>query len=133
MRAWRAVLDSADVQGRGFEVDLLPAQVNDFGRSQAVAIAQKYDERVALTRRFFPTASIRPSTSAGVRCSLVRSSEFGSGRGVTVRFTVVGATGWSFAFAIIQASARSILFIYRRCWPLSISVAFLDLRVAHFD
>ena len=32
VRAWGAVLDPPDVQGRGFEVDLLPAQIDHFGR-----------------------------------------------------------------------------------------------------
>ena len=32
MCAGRAVLDPADVQGRGLEVDLLPAQIHHFGR-----------------------------------------------------------------------------------------------------
>ena len=39
MRAWRAVLDPADVKGRGFEVDLLPAKVHDF--PQAVPVGHE--------------------------------------------------------------------------------------------
>lgn len=49
VRAWHAVLDPADVQGRGLKVDLLPTEVDDFGRSEAVPVSQKHYESVALT------------------------------------------------------------------------------------
>ena len=48
MRGRRAVLGPADVQGCGFEVDLLPAQVHHFGRSEAMPVGQKHHQRVAL-------------------------------------------------------------------------------------
>ena len=43
-----ARLDSADVQGRGFEVDLIPPQVHDFGRSQAMPVGHQDHAGVAV-------------------------------------------------------------------------------------
>ena len=43
-------------------------------------------------QRFLPAALISFSTSVSVRYSRVRSSAFGRRRGVTVRFSVAGAT-----------------------------------------
>ena len=48
MRGRGAVLGSADVQGCGFEVDLLPAQVHYLGRSQAMPVGQEHHQRVAM-------------------------------------------------------------------------------------
>ena len=48
VRARGAVLDPADVQGRGFEVDLLPPKVHDLGRPQAMPIGQKHHQSVAV-------------------------------------------------------------------------------------
>ena len=45
-------------------------------------------------------ASIRRSTSASVRCSRVRKSRLGRRLGVTVRFTVAGATSFRCPFLI---------------------------------
>ena len=42
MRGRRAVLGPADVQGCGFEVDLLPAQVHHFGRSEAMPVGHEF-------------------------------------------------------------------------------------------
>jgi hypothetical protein len=36
MRRRRAIFDPADVEGAGFEVDLLPTQVDDLGRPKAM-------------------------------------------------------------------------------------------------
>jgi hypothetical protein len=47
MRAGRALLDPADVQGGRSEVNLLPAQVNQFGHSQAVPVAYQDRDRCA--------------------------------------------------------------------------------------
>jgi hypothetical protein len=41
MGAGGARLDSADVQGRGFEVELIPPQVDQFGGPQAMPIGDK--------------------------------------------------------------------------------------------
>ena len=100
--AWRAVLDSADVLGRGFEVDLLPAQVDDFGRPQAVPISQKHHERVAPT-----LAVLSGGLDQGLhfgRSEVFSCSQLGTWRTLraTVRFTFVGATNHSFAFAITR-------------------------------
>ena len=43
-----AVLGPPDVQGRGFEVDLLPAHVHHFGRSEAMPVGQKHHEGVTV-------------------------------------------------------------------------------------
>ena len=40
--AWRAVLCPTDVQGRGFEIDLLPTQIHDFGRPEAMPVGQEH-------------------------------------------------------------------------------------------
>ena len=70
MRGWRAVLGAADVQGRGFEVDLFPTQVHHFGRSEAVPIGQKHHQRVAMTVAVLPDCSYfghsRDSRTAGL-------------------------------------------------------------------
>ena len=81
----RAVLDPADVEDRGTEFDLV-AQLGD---PQSVSEGQ---ERCPW--RFALAASIRVSTSPGVRCSRVRSSAFGRLVGATVRKTSVGAISW---------------------------------------
>ena len=60
--------------------------------------------------RFCLAASISFSTSAVVRCSRVRRSAFLGRRGVTVRFTAVGAISRRFDFAMIQALRSSRLF-----------------------
>jgi hypothetical protein len=41
MSAGRALFDPADVQGCGFKVDLIPAQIDQFGRSQAMPIGHE--------------------------------------------------------------------------------------------
>ena len=49
-----SVLGPADVQGCGFEVDLLPAQVYHFGRSKAMPEGQKHHERNAMAVAVLP-------------------------------------------------------------------------------
>ena len=49
MRRRRALLDPADVQGRGVEVDLIPAKVGEFGHTQAVAVGDEDHGGVAMT------------------------------------------------------------------------------------
>lgn len=44
----RTVFDATDTARLGFEVDLFPAQVTDFGGAQAVAEGQENHERVAM-------------------------------------------------------------------------------------
>ena len=63
------------------------------GQSSAGAIAE-----VRASISFRRAASIRASTSPGVRCSRVRSSAFGRGIGATVRKISVGATRSSAEF-----------------------------------
>src|SRR5262249_21069007 len=48
MAAGSTRLDSADVQDRGFEVDLIPAQVDQLGHSQAVPVSDKDHGGVAV-------------------------------------------------------------------------------------
>jgi hypothetical protein len=48
MGAWGALLDPADVQRPGGEVDLVPAQVHQFGRPKAVPVGCKDHCRVAV-------------------------------------------------------------------------------------
>ena len=75
----RAALDAADVQGRGLEVDLLPAQIADLGSAQPV---RKVNRIISpcVTYRLFLAASISRSTSSLVRCSRVRISAFFAAR-----------------------------------------------------
>ena len=54
MRGWRAILGPADVQGCGFEVDLLSAQIHHFGCPEAVPVGQKHHERVAMAVALLP-------------------------------------------------------------------------------
>ena len=49
MRRRRAPLGPADVQGRGVEVDLIPAKVGEFGHAQAVAVGDEDHGGVAVT------------------------------------------------------------------------------------
>jgi hypothetical protein len=49
MRARFPILDPADSQQRGFEVDLFPTQVDQLGRSQAMPVGQQHHERVTVT------------------------------------------------------------------------------------
>jgi hypothetical protein len=66
-------------------------------------VASRWPYRLALA------ASVRRSTSASVRYSLVRNSAFGRRSGVaTVRFTVVGDTRLRYDFAMVfRAPAQS--------------------------
>jgi hypothetical protein len=102
-----AALDSADVPGRAFEVDLFPTKVDHLGRSQAMPEGEKRHKGVAVTMPIGRAASIPFSTSAGLRCSRVRSAAFLGRFEAPVRFTVAGVTSRRFDFAIIQASERS--------------------------
>src|SRR5277367_2000394 len=36
MRGWRSLLDPADCQGPGVEIDLIPSKINQFGGPQAM-------------------------------------------------------------------------------------------------
>jgi hypothetical protein len=48
MGAGRSVLEPADVQGGCFEVDLVPAQVDNFPRPQPVPKGQKHHQSIAV-------------------------------------------------------------------------------------
>src|SRR4029077_21259875 len=49
MGARSAVLEPSDVQGGCFEIDLVPAQVNDFSWPQPVPKGQEHHESIAMT------------------------------------------------------------------------------------
>src|SRR5450631_211741 len=57
VRAGAALLDPADVQAGCYEVDLIPAQVGQFGRSQAMSVGHEDHRAVPMT----------PSVSLGGR------------------------------------------------------------------
>jgi len=48
MRARRAILHPANVEGGGFEVDLLPTKVRDFSRSQPMPECQQDHSGIAM-------------------------------------------------------------------------------------
>jgi hypothetical protein len=76
MRARHAVLDPARVQDRAAKVNLVPAQIDELGHSEAMAVGHQDHGRVAVAERLPRAASISVSTSPGVTCSRVRTSLF---------------------------------------------------------
>jgi hypothetical protein len=87
VRARRAVLEPAHGQGRAFKIHLLPAQVDQLRRPEAMPVGQKDHQRITIAAFF-------------------------SRRGVTVRFSVVGATGREFAFPEVHAGL-ALLTVHR--------------------
>ncbi len=82
MRRWRALLDSTNVQHRAVEVDLLRADVNQFGQAQNVREGNRIMVESRCPLRLSLAASISFSTSASVRYSRppVLSIVFGAHR-----------------------------------------------------
>jgi hypothetical protein len=48
MRSRRAVLDAADVQRSGVEIDLLPAKITDFGCTEPMPERKQDHKRIAV-------------------------------------------------------------------------------------
>jgi hypothetical protein len=111
MGAGGALLDPADVQrGRG-EVDLVPAQVGQLARPQAVAIGHK-DHGGLPVRPSVGLGDLEQPFDLGFR-QVFAGAEVGVGGrlGVTVRFTVPGATSFRCDFATFFAPCGYRLFV----------------------
>ena len=81
MGAGSALFDPANMQGSRFELDLVPAQVHEFGSTQAVAVGHEDHGGVAVAPAVLFAAFISRSTSASVRYSRVRRSALGGRSG----------------------------------------------------
>ena len=74
------------------EVHLVPAQVDQLGGPQPVAVGHEDHSGVPVSPAVLLARAISRSTSASVKYSRVRSLLLGGRFGVTVRFTVLGVT-----------------------------------------
>ena len=92
MRGWGAVLGPPDVQGCGFEVDLLPAHVHHFGGPEAVPVGQKHHECVAVAVAVGLGRLDQLLDLVGGQVLARAQLCVGARRGVTVRFSVIGVT-----------------------------------------
>ena len=93
MGAGSALFDPADVQVSRSELDLIPAQVHEFGSTQAVAVGHEDHGGVAVApavSRWRLSSAARPRPRSGTRGCAGR--HWGGRLGLTVRFTVAGET-----------------------------------------
>jgi hypothetical protein len=102
----RAVLRSADVQPAGGQLDLRPLQIAQFGRPQAVAVAEQYLVASRCPQRLnLRAAACNRSTSAAVRYSRVLTEEF----------TMVGASrltsDLSAVWTVILGATRELMLL----------------------
>jgi hypothetical protein len=65
VRARRAVLDPADVEHGAVEVDLVPSEVADLGRPQAVPVSEEHHGRVSVAVPVSPRGLNQPLDLAG--------------------------------------------------------------------
>jgi hypothetical protein len=104
MRCRRALLRPTNGHGAGIEVDLVPAQVRQFARSQTVTVGYQDHRGVPVTPAVGSGGFQQPlDLGLGQVLAGARRSALGRRFGVTVRFTVPGATNERCDFAICFA------------------------------
>jgi hypothetical protein len=94
MDGWHAVLLEACV----VQIDLAPAQIDELGRPQAVAIGHEDHGRVTMAMTVLARGLHQHLDLIGLRYSRVRRSAFFRLRGVTVRFTMAEPTTFRCGF-----------------------------------
>ena len=88
----RALLDPADMQGRGVEVDLIRAKVGEFRHTQAVPEGHQDHGGVAMSPAVFPGGLDQPFDLGLGQVFPGPVVRIGSPGRVTVRFSMAGGT-----------------------------------------
>jgi hypothetical protein len=109
MGAWGALFDPADVQISRFELDLIPAQVHEFGSTQAVAVSHEDHGGVSVAPPV-SLARIHEPLDLSLGEVLARPQvAIGRRRGLTVRFTVAALyCAYLISFANVRGICRRI-------------------------